>query len=334
MTIDVVSYGLGPIGCGIADCLLGRQNVKIVGAVDTDLAKVGRDLGELVDGARTTGVVVTDDPARALAVDTGGVVVHATSSKLHAVASQLEDIVSRGWNVVSTYEELSWPTCVDAGISESLDAKAKKADVSILASGINPGFLMDSLVLVLTGACTRVDAVRVRRIVDTNKRRTPLQKKVGVGMTQEEFQRLAAQHSLGHVGLVQSAHMIADRLGWKLTDYEETLKPSVAEHETETGLGVVPVGGVLGQRQVAVGRVGDREVIRYELDMVAGGQAVDAITIEGEPPIRQVIEGGVDGDVGTEAIIANLIRLVAEARPGLLTMMDVMPFSCDNPPAR
>ncbi len=60
------------------------------------------------------------------------------------------------------------------------------------------------------------------------------------------------------------------------------------------------------------------------LDMYAGAPAQDEIVIAGEPGLRSRIEGGLNGDVGTVGVIANLVPVVAAAGPGLLTMRDVV----------
>jgi 4-hydroxy-tetrahydrodipicolinate reductase len=212
-------------------------------------------------------------------------------------------------------------------LAARIDAAARANGVSVIGSGINPGFLMDTLPLTLTAACTRVDHVLVRRVVDTNQRRIPLQQKTGVGMKAEDFRARAAAGTLGHVGLRQSAMMLADGLGCAIGAYEERLEPVIAEHDTETGLGLVPAGDCIGQRQVATATANGREIIRYELTMSAGASPFDEIIIEGDPPIHQRIEGGVNGDIGTEAVIVNLIPVISAARPGLLTMPDLYPLT-------
>ncbi|TDE08460.1 dihydrodipicolinate reductase [Jiangella asiatica] len=318
--IPVLGYGLGPIGLGVAALLAGRDGVTLVGAVDIDPDKIGTDLG-LLHGGGKNGVRVTSEVP---AAPPGGVAVHATGSGLVDVAPQLEELLDRGWNVVSTCEQLVHPWSVDAQVALRLDALAHDRERSVLGSGINPGYLMDTLVLMLTGACTAVRGVHVTRVVDTNARRIPLQVKAGVGLTREEFVRRARHGRLGHVGLRQSAHVVADRLGWRLDGYEERIEPVVAGEPTATGLGVIAPGDVIGQRQRVVATSGGRDVIQYDLEMSAGAEATDVIEIDGEPAVHQRIVGGVNGDVGTVAVIGNLVPVVADARPGLLTMADVV----------
>jgi 4-hydroxy-tetrahydrodipicolinate reductase len=189
--------------------------------------------------------------------------------------------------------------------------------------------MMDTLPLVLTTVCTQVAAIRVRRVVDTNQRRIPLQRKSGIGLKGSEFMALAERGEIGHVGLRESAMSVASRMKWSLTRLEVTLEPIIAADMTATGLGSVRPGLVIGQRQVLIGHVADAEVLRMELEMAAGATPIDEVYIDGRPPLHQLICGGVNGDIGTEAVICNLVRPVYEARPGLLTMMDFVMVGCD-----
>jgi 2,4-diaminopentanoate dehydrogenase len=321
--IPVLCYGLGPIGLAIAGVLCDRPGVLVTGAVDIDPAKVGTDLGILL--ARQAPVAtIAGEAGQAQA---GGVAVHATGSRLADVEPQLAGLLADGWNVLSTCEQLVYPQAADPAIAERLNAVALAHGRTLLGAGINPGFLLDALVLVLTGVCTVVRSVHVRRVVDTNARRIPLQRKAGVGMTKAEFVALAEAGRIGHVGLRQSALLVAGRLGWQVDDYTEQIEPVIAETPVQTGLGRIAAGGVIGQRQQAGVISGGHQVLRYDLQMSAAAPATDSIEIDGDPPLRQHIPGGINGDIGTAAVIANLVPVVASARPGLLTMAEILPLA-------
>ena len=81
--IQVVTFGLGPVGCGIADLAARKKDISIVGAVD--LRNVGKDLGEIADIGRRTGVRISDDAAGVLKKTRPDVVLHATASSFPAV---------------------------------------------------------------------------------------------------------------------------------------------------------------------------------------------------------------------------------------------------------
>lgn len=321
--VPVLCYGLGPIGLAIADVLAARPGVRLSGAVDIDPEKSGADLGDLL-GSGALNVTVVPEAGTA---PPGGVAVHATGSRLADVTPQLAGLLEQGWNVVSTCEQLVYPDVVDAAAARRLDETAQRLGRSLLGAGINPGFLLDALVLMLTGVCRTVRQVRVRRVVDTNARRIPLQRKAGVGLAPAEFEARARVNGIGHVGLRQSALLVASRLGWPADDYQERIEPVIADTGTDTGLGRMQAGTVIGQRQRASVTSAGREVIRYDLQMSAGAAATDTIEIDGDPPVSQHIDGGVNGDIGTAAVIANLVPVVAAARPGLLTMADIVPLT-------
>jgi 4-hydroxy-tetrahydrodipicolinate reductase len=212
-------------------------------------------------------------------------------------------------------------------VADHLDSIARARDVSILGSGINPGYLLDTLPLALSAACTSVTSVSVRRIVDTNRRRVPLQRKAGVGLDRLTFDAYVREGRIRHVGLEQSARLLAGGLGWATERWSEVIEPVIARQPVNTGVGNVSAGHALGLSQVGVATAYGRAIITYSLKMYAGAHEVDEIVIEGEPRVEAKLIGGVNGDKGTAAVIGNLVTLLPGARAGLLTMRDVMPLA-------
>lgn len=322
--IRVVHYGLGPIGTEVLRLVAARPELQIVGAVNVDPAKVGRDAGEVAGVGSALGVSVSGDAAGALAAARPDVVVHCTGSFLADVMPQLQEIVAAGVAVVSTCEELSYPWPRHAEQAKTLDTLARERGVAVLGTGVNPGFVMDLLPLVLSGVTARVRAVRVTRVVDAAHRRGPLQRKIGAGITAEEFRARAAGGRMGHVGLAESLYMLAAGLGWELQDVQDTLEPALAEREIVTPHAHVAAGAVAGIHQIARGRTAQGQSVELELAMYVGApDPRDEVAIEGEPGARLLIPGGVFGDSATAAIVANAISAVHAATPGLRTMRDL-----------
>jgi hypothetical protein len=252
------------------------------------------------------------------------VVVHTTGSYLEEVAPQLLAAVDAGKNVLSTCEELSYPWDRHPALSRQIDTQATKAGVTVVGTGVNPGFVMDTLALALSAVCQSLSRMEIRRVVDVSKRRIQLQRKVGVGITPEEFERHKATGRFGHVGLMESARLVAHALAWTVDDWQEALEPALCDGPRQAGEIRLEKGQVAGIHQVVSGRHNGREVLRLELEMSAGAaQPRDEVLIEGQPPVHMVIEGGVQGDLATAAIVANAIPAVVAARPGLLTMADL-----------
>ena len=323
MAIPVVCFGLGPIGLRVARLALARPGVQIVGAVDVDPQKIGRDLGELLGGT-AIGVTVSADAAAILNAARPEVALHATSSSLARVTPQLLAITSAGVNVVSTCEELAYPWTAQPQLAAELDAAARRAGITLLGTGINPGYAMDALPLMLTAPCATIDAVRALRVVDAGKRRGPLQHKIGAGMTSAAFEAGVRTGTIRHVGLPESLHMLATSLGWHLDRTEDTIAPVLAEQPISTEFVVIEPGQVAGVQQIAHGFIGEREVLRLELRMYVGApDPQDSIEIDGDPPVRTTIAGGLHGDVATAALVVNAIPSVIRAGPGLASMAEV-----------
>jgi len=325
-TIKVICYGVGVIGGKIAKAILKKKGITIVGAVDVAKEKVGKDLGEVLGLDKKLGVTVTDDPEELFSNIEADIVVHCTSSYLHQVYPQIIQCVKAGLNVVSTCEELSFPFDKYPELASRIDKLALDYGVTVLGTGINPGYLMDTLSIVLTAPCLRVDHIEVTRMMNSAKRRIPFQKKIGTGLTKEEFiEKMKNKIITGHVGLYESISMIAAALGWKLDRIEEfDPEPVIADRDLETPYTKVPKGHVAGLKSIAKGYMNEKEVI--VLNFVAYAhvpEEYDEIIIKGEPNIHEKIIGGVHGDIGTVAMVVNAIPKVLNAEPGLLTMKDI-----------
>jgi 4-hydroxy-tetrahydrodipicolinate reductase len=327
--IRVVQMGLGPIGNKSTSYLAERpQAFEIAGAVDLDPDKVGQDVGVLA-GLAPLGVTVTADLQSVLSHGNIDVVLLTTASSLVKVESQLAAILPYGVNIVSSCEELSYPWLTQPEIAKRVDALAKQYNVSVLSTGVNPGFLMDFLPMALTGVCRHVNKITVERIQDATFRRIPFQKKIGAGLTLTEFDQKIDEGTLRHVGLTESIHLIAAKRGWKLDATEDNISPIVARHDVKTEHLDIKAGMALGVQQIGRGLVGDNEVIRMVFRAAIGEpETKDRIIIDGSPAIDSCIKGGVNGDVATCAILINSIPVTINARPGLRTMADIEPIAC------
>lgn len=332
MAIPVIQVGLGPIGQSIVRRLLGRADMAVVAAVDPAPDKAGRHLGEVLGLAPGSDRVARDvivhrslSNALAKAGARPQVAVHTTSSFLAQVTPQLGELAETGLNVVSTAEELSYPWWHHPAEAEKIDAAARRAGITVLGTGVNPGFVMDLLPVCLSGVTVSVEAVQVERVVDAGLRRGPLKRKIGAGITVEEFEQRKATGAFGHIGLVESVAMIAAAFGWELDAIESELRPKIAEVAYTSADLTVPPGRVLGIDQVAVGRErSGRERIRLHLEMYAGAPAAhDTIRLSGEPPLTLTIPGGTPGDIATAGVVINAISAVLAAPPGLTTMLDL-----------
>ena len=326
--VKTVHMGLGPIGLGILRMVASKPWSTVVGGTDIKPDIVGRDLGVLA-GRDPLGVVASPGLGAVGPAGTADVVVHCAGSFLRrGVTEQILEALDWGANVVSTCEELAFPWYRFADEAARIDAAARMAGKTVIATGINPGFAMDATALYLSGACERVDAVRVHRQQDAATRRGPFQRKIGAGITTEEFAAKKATGTFGHIGLPESIAMICAGFGWDLERVEETLEPVIADREIVTEHAHVRPGTVAGIHQEAHGFVGGTERVTLVMDAYIGApDTSDTVTLEGRPTLRNVLSG-LHGDISTAAMTTNAIGSVVDMPPGLLTMLDAAPVHC------
>jgi 4-hydroxy-tetrahydrodipicolinate reductase len=323
--IRTLHIGLGHMGSEIARLVQQRDDMEIVGAVDPAPDKTGADLGQAI-GLGPLDIPVTESIPAALATVEADVAVQATGSYMPQVEGQLRELLGAGLSVVSTCEELAYPSLQYPELAQELDCLAREHGATLLGTGVNPGFVMDRLPIVLSGACQEVRSLRVTRVVDSSVRRLPLQQKSGAGLTVEEFEARAKAKAIQHVGLPESLALVAAALGWALDETDDTIEPVIAKETVTSEHMRVEPGQVAGLHQVATGWVDARAVLKLDLWMVLHAQnARDEVVIDGIPPLHMVLPGGTHGDRATVAVIVNSIPQVAAAPPGLKTILDLPP---------
>lgn len=322
--LRVAVYGLGSIGKSIARLLLESDGLQLVGATDLSPDQAGKDLGVVLGLPRRLRVKIESDPARLARKMRADFAVVSTSSNLREIKPLVTALLRRRVNVISTCEEMTFPTPPHAAVFRELDRLARTKKVSLLGTGVNPGFVMDALALVLTAPCAKVTRVAVTRVVDAGTRRLSLQRKVGAGLNMNQFRRALSEGTVRHVGLRESMQMLAHGLGWKLDRVEETLDPAVAPRDLDTEHLRIPAGAIAGIKQHARGyRDGDL-AISLDLQIYVGAESPrDHILVEGLPPLDVTIAGGISGDLATAALVVNCIPKLAAARPGWVTMKDL-----------
>ena len=333
--IRAIQYGVGPIGASIAKLMRDKQAIEIIGAIDLDPAKAERDLGEVVGASDAPwGVKVFADPQQALDLN-ADVVIHATSSSLAKVMDQLLACLEAQCCIVSTCEELSYPFRTQPELAAKLDAAAKEWGVALVGTGVNPGFVMDKLVLTLAAVSQRIEQAKALRIVDASQRRLPLQKKIGAGLSVDEFRTQVKAGVIKHVGLPESIAMVADSLTLPVENISETIAPKVASERVATEYLTVEKGQAAGVHQIARGLSKDgKELVHLELQMYVGAKdPSDTITLTGHPNISLTIPGGSHGDIATASVVVNSIPVILDAPAGLRTSRD-LPIGFFSPSAK
>ena len=325
--IKVAVWGAGMMGQGLLGYILDRpQSAELVGVIDRHPEKHGMTAGEVT--GRESDVAVTADYASVLAKKPEVVCV-CTASNLREISDQVEAAVVAGCNVICIAETLAYPWASDAEWAERFDALAREHDVSILGTGINPGFVLDALPIALSSICLRVDRIQATRINDLSPFGPTVMASQGVGTTVEEFERGIADGTIvGHIGFHESIGLIARALGWEIDEIVETREPIITGVPRETPHVSVAPGDVCGCRHVAWGY--SKGELKIELihpqqihPEAEGQETGDYIKIFGDPEVSMANQPEIPGGKGTYASVGNYIPLIGAARPGIVTVVDM-----------
>jgi len=327
-SIKVIIWGMGAMGSGMAQMISQKKGIEVIGAVDTMPSKVGLDIADVAGLDQKTGVKISDDAQAVLSLD-ADIVLVATASMTKEVYPFIVEAVKKGKNVISTAEEMAYPYPTEPDLCRKMDSLAKEYGVSVLGTGINPGFVMDLLVIALTGSCVDVKKIKVTRVNDLSPFGPTVLHEQGVGMAVDDFIKgVEAGTVEGHVGFIQSIHMISDALGLEIDEIHQEREPIISKVvREEKGIRVEP-GMIAGCRQLGYGMRNGEVVIEMEhpqqihphLENIETG---DYIKLEGTPEIDLQIKPEIPGGIGTIAMLVNMIPQVINADPGLKTMLDL-----------
>ncbi len=330
--IKAIIWGFGAMGSGMAEMLLKKEGVEVVGVCDLDPAKIGKSIFEVLEIERKgQAEVLIKASIEEIVRDTSAdIALLATDSFASTAYDKIKFCLENKLNVISTAEEMAYPQAQSPDLAEDLDQIAKENGVSLLGTGINPGLIMDLLVIILSGACKDVEYIKARRVNNLSPFGPAVMEEQGVGLTVEEFQKGVKDGSVaGHVGFAESINMIADALGWELDGpVVESKKPIISNVYRKAPYAEVQAGNVAGVEMIGYGMVNGEKRIEliHPQQIEPQDEAVetgDYIEIKGVPEIKMSIKPEVAGGIGTIAICVNMIPHLINASPGLKTMIDL-----------
>lgn len=321
--IKIIVVGLGQIGLETCKLILQKKSFDLLAVVDIDQSKAGKNLGEFIN-KKNLNIPIISDLRTALKEFEPEVTILTSKSHLNEIANDIFVCIEHHSSVISSCEELLFPFEKNKKLAEEIDSKAKEYFVHVLGTGVNPGFIMDTLPIFLTSVCSDVKSVKITRVVDVSKRRKALQQKVGLGLSKVEFQKLVKEKKIGHVGLLESAQFVSHFLRFDITEFIEKVEPLIANKNYKTKFFNIPKSSIIGMRHTVVGKYKNQKVIELNLEMKANlKEGFDEIVINGTPPIKMKIENGIFGDTATVAMMVNVIPNLLHARYGLITMKDI-----------
>jgi 4-hydroxy-tetrahydrodipicolinate reductase len=327
--IRVLVLGTGQMGIGIARLVLAKQGLMLASVYARRRERAGLDLGRVLGLERDLGIPISADLAAVTEHSHPHIAIQATCSRLTDAAGEILTLVRQGVAVISIAEEMAYPACSSPVIADELHRLAMARRVAVLGTGVNPGFVLDMLVIALTGVCADIRTITAERINDLSPYGPTVLRSQGVGLSPEAFQEGLGNGTVtGHCGFPQSLHLIATAISWTIERIEQTRQPIISRVRRETPLVTVEPGQVAGCLHTAIAYVADQPVItlnhpqqiRPELEGVETG---DTITITGTPTLCLRGTPEIPGGVATCALAVNMIPHVLNAAPGLHTMTDL-----------
>lgn len=327
--IRVLIVGTGQMGSGMARHVLDTPGLDLAGAYGKRPERAGTDLGRAIGLKHDLGITIDSDLGTAAKRARPDVALQATCSRLEDAWPEIAVLLRAGVSVVSIAEEMAYPACRSPAIAAEMAALARTNDAAVVGTGINPGFVLDLLVVALTGVCSTVEAIAATRVNDLSSYGPTVLEAQGVGLTPDAFEAGLNDGTVtGHFGFPESIAMIAAALGCTVDRIEQTVEPIVSEVRRETPFVTVEPGCVAGTRHTAMGyRDGapfitlvHPQQVRPEL---AGVETGDNIELAGTPCLRLSGSPEIPGGAGTVAIAVNMIPRILAALPGLYTMTEL-----------
>lgn len=337
MSIKVIMCGLGAMGSGMAKLIGEKEGIEIVAAIDSHKDKRGKSLKEVLGIHKYEHVIISDDFHNTIQNTEADIVLLAIDSFVEKVYPYIEFILQSKKNCITIAEEMAYPYTINEELSLRMDKIAKENHVTLLGTGVNPGFVLDTLVVVLTAACRKIEKIKAVRINDLSPFGTTVMKTQGVGISEKEFYEGLENGSIvGHIGFKQSIPLVAKALGIAIDHIEEFREPIISKTYRKTPYAEVKPGMVAGCRHIAYGKFKGKVVITMEhpqqvLPELENIKTGDYIEIQGDPNLSLSITPETPGGIGTIALAVNMIPQVISANPGLKTMIDLpLPHGIEN----
>lgn len=347
MTLRVVEWSTGTVGRHAIAGIDARPDLELVGVWVSDPAKVGKDAGELAGLDRELGVAATGDRDALIALRPDCIVHTAMTDD--RVMESIEDLiffVENGINVVSSGPVvLQFPTGIlPESLLERISDAGKAGNASLHVNGIDPGFANDVLPLAMTSLSQRIDEVRCQEIADYSTYYQPVVMRdlFGFGQPLDTTPLIFAPGILS-MGWGSVVRQIAAGLDLVLDEpLVERVDRVEADRDYSTVSVEIPKGTMAAVRFEVVGQVDgvDRVVLEHytrthpdqcpEWPTPNQGDGCYRIAISGEPEMAvEFGHHGENGDHNVSGMIVTAMRLVnsvaavVDAKPGLVTALDL-----------
>jgi len=343
--IKIVVYGVGAMGSNMVRLLQSKPQARIVGAIDHDPVKIGKDVGKIAGLGKNLGIEVRFPPEKTLDTVEADLVIQATTAFLDEAFDQIVNCLDRGMNVLTICQELFFPLGKNVAGARELDRMAKEKGLKITAVGINPGFVMDLVPILGSLPCWEIESVFVRRIVDFSPYGPDEMRHIGANLTRDEFLQGVKEGTIGHIGLLETTAMVAHSLGFPIDELRQTKEPLLTRVPRKSEFITIEPGRVCGFKQNVAGLIQGKQVLDFRMKGIVspdkeedGVETGDYARITGVPNVDITIKEEIaqKGGLGTAGVAVNMIPKLMNASPGFHTMNEFsqLYYWNPNPPAR
>jgi 2,4-diaminopentanoate dehydrogenase len=329
--VALAVYGFGRLGSAAVELALTRPWIDVRAVIACRPERDGERVAASVPDA-PAGLRVRIDAESALREAAPEVVIVATRSRLQDVLPQLRAAAASGARaIVCSAEELACVRRPDGPEAAAIHALAREHGTSIVATGVNPGFVLDLWPLVISGLAWDVRQLRARRVVDVSVFAPHVRTNLGVGYTSSGFEDgLRDGRILGHLGFPESLRILAEAMGRPTGDIEIGTEPILADRRYELADGEVPAGRSIGAIQRATARIAGRPWIEVEMLLhaapeAAGIRTLDEVHLLGRHELRVTIDPGCSAVLSAAAGLVNVIPRALAAGPGVFGPGDLPP---------
>src|SRR6478736_1104767 len=350
MTYRVVVWGTGNAGRPAIRAVAAHADLELVGVVVSNPKKVGRDAGELAF-IEPLGVLATDDTSVALASDVDAVVYTATAdTRPDEAFADLIACLEAGANVVSTsFYPLLHPASAPAAVTEAIERACANGDSSVFVSGIDPGWALDILPILLSGVSAGIEEIRVQEIFNYALYDAPdvVRDVIGFGRPMESTPLMLLDVALEMVW-APMVRILAEALAVELDGVTTHVERRPLERTIEVpGMGTFEAGtqgafrfevqGVIDGRPRLVvehvTRIDDDCAPEWPTSTAPGG--IHRVRISGHPNLDVTIHGTEPGEPGAAGggnataanRIVNAIPAVVAAPAGPVGPLDLPPIT-------
>jgi hypothetical protein len=327
--IKIVVLGTGQMGTGIIRLLQQKLGLQLVGVYARRAQRASLDVGDVLGQQQAIGLQVSGDLPTLLQQTQPHVAIQATCSRVAHAMAEITTLLRHGVNVISIAEEMAYPAYAAPQDARAIHTLALANGVTVVGTGINPGFVLDLLIIALTAVCWQVESITATRVNDLSPYGPAVLSSQGVGLTPQAFEQgVIAGTVVGHIGFPESISMIANALGWHIDRITQHREAIVSTVRRETPFVTIEAGQTAGCQHTAIAYMNETPVIRLihpqqVHPQLAHIETGDHIDIHGEPDVHLSISPEIPGGMGTAALAVNMIPQTINAAPGLQSMRDL-----------